>query len=139
MTDSERNLKIVRAALVKLARGIAEGRVRMQMGDLERLVRLEEHLAEVHSASQKERLSRLPPEAMDNRLRELSLEMLRRVDGPDWTRELSEARLREAQAQGTQPEPDWLLKGIRALPTISQPTDPGAPETADLTLEPPGD
>ena len=44
--EGDRNLRIVRAALVRLAKGIAEGKVRMQMGDLDRLIRLEEHLGQ---------------------------------------------------------------------------------------------
>jgi len=39
-----RNRKIVQLALMKLARGIADGKVRMQMGDLDRLIRLQSFL-----------------------------------------------------------------------------------------------
>ena len=44
--EYERNLKIVRVALMKLAKGIADGKVKMQMGDLDRLIRLESFLRE---------------------------------------------------------------------------------------------
>lgn len=39
-----RNLKIVRAALVRLAKLIASGDIKPRIGDLERLVKLEEYL-----------------------------------------------------------------------------------------------
>lgn len=42
----ERNLKIVRAALHRTAREISQGRVKSQIGDLERLIRLEDHLVD---------------------------------------------------------------------------------------------
>jgi len=38
----ERNHKIVEMAIVRLAKAIADGKVRMQLGDLERLIRLQE-------------------------------------------------------------------------------------------------
>lgn len=41
---TERNLKIVRAALMRLAKAIANGDIKPRLSDLERLVRLEEHL-----------------------------------------------------------------------------------------------
>jgi len=49
--DSQVNLlardqKIVHMALMKLAKGIADGKVKMQMGDLDRLIRLRGHLQE---------------------------------------------------------------------------------------------
>ncbi len=40
----ERNLKIVNAAMARLAKGIVDGTVRMNMGDLDRLIRLESFL-----------------------------------------------------------------------------------------------
>lgn len=39
-----RRRKIVHMALLKLAKGIADGGVRMQLGDLERLIRLQDYL-----------------------------------------------------------------------------------------------
>ena len=44
LSERDRNLKMVRGALLRLARGIHDGTVKMQMGDLDRLIRLEEHL-----------------------------------------------------------------------------------------------
>jgi hypothetical protein len=44
VAEADRNLKVVRAAIMRLARGIVEGHVKMQMSDLERLVRLENEL-----------------------------------------------------------------------------------------------
>jgi len=44
VNETERNLKIVRVALLKLAKGIADGKVKIQMGDLDRLIRLETFL-----------------------------------------------------------------------------------------------
>ncbi len=38
------NQKIVQMALVRLAKAIADGKVRMQLGDLERLIRLQKSL-----------------------------------------------------------------------------------------------
>jgi hypothetical protein len=41
---SARNLKIVRAALTRLAKAIVNGDVKPRLADLDRLIRLEEHL-----------------------------------------------------------------------------------------------
>lgn len=46
--DNVRNLKIVRVAILKIARAIAEGRVKATMGDLDRMVKLEERLLGIH-------------------------------------------------------------------------------------------
>lgn len=53
--DSQANLlardqKIVHMALIKLARGIAEDRVKLQAADLDRLIRLRTYLDEYHRA-----------------------------------------------------------------------------------------
>lgn len=45
--EHDRNRKIVTMALMKLAKGIAEGKVKMQMGDLDRLIRLQGYLDSV--------------------------------------------------------------------------------------------
>jgi len=42
----DRDQKIVQMALIKLAKGIADGTVKMQMGDLDRLIRLRGYLRE---------------------------------------------------------------------------------------------
>ncbi len=42
--EQDRNKKIVRMALVRLAKAIADGKVRMQLSDLDRLIRLQSHL-----------------------------------------------------------------------------------------------
>ena len=42
--EGERNQKIVQMAVVRLARAIAQGKVRMQVGDLDRLIRLQAFL-----------------------------------------------------------------------------------------------
>jgi hypothetical protein len=44
MTRQGRNSKIVEMALVRLARGIADGKVRMHLADIERLIRLQAEL-----------------------------------------------------------------------------------------------
>ncbi len=44
MTDQERYHKIVRMAVTKLAKAIAEDRVKLQAADLDRLIRLEDYL-----------------------------------------------------------------------------------------------
>ena len=45
ITDQERYHKIVRMAVTKLAKAIAEDRVRLQAADLDRLIRLEDYLS----------------------------------------------------------------------------------------------
>ena len=45
MTDQERYHKIVRMAVTKLSKAIAEDRVKLQAADLERLIRLEDYLS----------------------------------------------------------------------------------------------
>jgi len=45
IAERSRHLKIVEMAIVRLAKGINEGQVRLQMGDLERLIRLKGYLA----------------------------------------------------------------------------------------------
>lgn len=42
--DGERNQKIVELALMKVAKAIAEGKVRIQLSDLDRILRLQEFL-----------------------------------------------------------------------------------------------
>lgn len=42
--DGERNLKIVRAALMKLAKGIVDGTIKPRIDDLPRLIQLEQDL-----------------------------------------------------------------------------------------------
>lgn len=42
--ETERHLKIVNAALIRWVRDLADGKIRMQSGDLDRLIRLQEHL-----------------------------------------------------------------------------------------------
>jgi transposase len=44
VTQRSRNRKIVEMALVRLAKAVAEGKVRMQLGDIERLIRLQADL-----------------------------------------------------------------------------------------------
>jgi len=44
VSHRERNLKIVQMAMVKLAKAVADGRVKMTMGDLDKLIRLEAFL-----------------------------------------------------------------------------------------------
>jgi len=44
MDETSRNKRIVQMALVRLARAIANGQIRMQMGDLDRLIRLQSFL-----------------------------------------------------------------------------------------------
>lgn len=43
--ENERHLKIVRGALLRLAKGIAEGKIRMQLSDVDRMIRLERQLS----------------------------------------------------------------------------------------------
>ncbi len=44
VSHRERNLQIVHMALVQLARAVADGQVRMTLGDLDKLIRLESFL-----------------------------------------------------------------------------------------------
>lgn len=48
---NNRNLKIVRAALLQTAKDISNGKVKPQMGDLERLMRFEEYLTAQRTSS----------------------------------------------------------------------------------------
>jgi hypothetical protein len=45
IVGNERHLRIVRAALIRLAKGIAEGKIRMQLSDVDRMIRLERELS----------------------------------------------------------------------------------------------
>ena len=45
--EHDRNRKIVQMALMRLAKAIADGKVKMQMGDLDRLIRLQQYLDSV--------------------------------------------------------------------------------------------
>ncbi|MFC1476291.1 hypothetical protein ACFLQW_04755 [Candidatus Zixiibacteriota bacterium] len=44
LDEQDRNKRIVRMALVRLAKAIADGKVRMQLSDLDRLIRLQSYL-----------------------------------------------------------------------------------------------
>jgi hypothetical protein len=81
--DNVRNLKITRVALMKVAKAIAEGRVRIQMGDLDRLVKLEERLTGTHGISPKElaqyidmiqEVKRIRPDQLKDEIRKLALD-----------------------------------------------------------------
>ena len=50
LAEISRNRKIVQMALVRLAKGIAEGKVKMQLGDLDRLIRLQAFIDDVRGA-----------------------------------------------------------------------------------------
>ena len=52
----DRDQKIVHMALMKLAKGIADGQVKMQMGDLDRLIRLRGYLRESQESDNIDRL-----------------------------------------------------------------------------------
>ena len=67
----DRNLKIVRVALMKVAKAIAEGRVRIQMGDLDRLVRLEGYITEQRGDNVRPDLQSLTDEQLMERMRTL--------------------------------------------------------------------
>ncbi len=82
--ESDRNLKIVRVAILRIAKAIAEGRVRSTMGDLDRMVRLEERLTGVHGISPKllakaaaylQDLERMPMERLMADVRRSALEL----------------------------------------------------------------
>lgn len=49
--ETERNLKIVRLAIGRIAKAIGDGQVKMNMADLESLIRMEEHLLGKSDAS----------------------------------------------------------------------------------------
>ena len=69
--EIDRNLKIVRVALMKVAKAIAEGQVKIQMGDLDRLVRLEGYLGEQRSHNRPSDLSQLSDDELMERIRVL--------------------------------------------------------------------
>lgn len=71
---NNRNLKIVRAALLQTAKDISQGRVKPQMGDLERLMRFEEYLT-----SQRRTESELPELTDPDALVERGLRLVRVV------------------------------------------------------------
>jgi len=73
--EIDRNLKIVRVALMKVARAIAEGRVKIQMGDLDRLVRLEGYLGEQRNLNHPTDLSNLSDDQLMERARDLVASM----------------------------------------------------------------
>lgn len=73
--EIDRNLKIVRVALMKVAKAIAEGRVKIQMGDLDRLVRLEGYLGEQRSQHHPDDLSKLSDDELNERIRVLHARM----------------------------------------------------------------
>ena len=77
-TQQDRNLKLVRGALMKVAKGIAEGRVRIQMGDLDRLIRLEGDLTEQRDHIDRPDLQSLTDDQLMERMR-----MLHRTLGED--------------------------------------------------------
>ena len=77
--EIDRNLKIVRVALMKVAKAIAEGRVKIQMGDLDRLVRLQGYLGEQRSQSRPTNLSQLSDDELNERARKLCESMSREV------------------------------------------------------------
>ena len=54
-----RNQKIVQLALVRLAKAIADGNVRMQLGDLERLIRLQGYLEKTGEWAEEQKRSPL--------------------------------------------------------------------------------
>lgn len=81
--ENVRNLKIVHAALMRIAKAIAEGRVPVRMGDLERMVRLEEHLTGTHGLSPQQlaryiemikEVESIPPEQMKDEVRRIALD-----------------------------------------------------------------
>jgi len=82
--ESDRNIKIVNMAILKIAKAIAEGRVKASMGDLDRMVRLEERLTGIHgisprmlarAASYLEGLQTLPMTHVKATLREMALDL----------------------------------------------------------------
>lgn len=66
---NNRNLKIVRAALLQTAKDISQGKVKPQMGDLERLMRFEEYLTAQRSPTGELFDSDDPDELRDRALR----------------------------------------------------------------------
>ena len=78
IAETERNLKIVRAALLRLAKDIAEGRVKSTLSDLPRLVQLEQDLLHPSKPTSAEaRYSNMTTEEMKARIREIGLSLLR--------------------------------------------------------------
>lgn len=78
----ERNLKMVEIALLRTAQDIAQGRVKPQMGDLDRLIRLEEQLLAAQRQRQEGALPELhDPEALMQRALRLVVELMSRYPG----------------------------------------------------------
>lgn len=55
--DNARNKKIVQMAMVKLARAIADGRIKMQLADLDRLIKLQSYIDGYHEGQTWDSLS----------------------------------------------------------------------------------
>jgi hypothetical protein len=90
----ERSLQIVQLALVQLAKAIAEGKVKMTMGDVDKLIRLEAFLCDLPDSRQEVvfgDLKNKSTEELRAMMRE-EIEMLKQLEGTEqqvgeWERE----------------------------------------------------
>ena len=81
----ERNVKIVQMALLRLAKAIADGQVKMALGDLDRLIRLESFLRDEPDSRQEVVYADLRSKSREE-LRELArkeMEMLKELQVPE--------------------------------------------------------
>ena len=81
----ERNLQIVHMALVQLAKAVADGQVKMNLGDLDRLIRLEAFLRDEPDSRQEVVFGDLRNKSTDE-LRQMirdEMELLGELQGPE--------------------------------------------------------
>jgi transposase-like protein len=98
IAETERNLKIVRAALMRLAKDIAEGRIKSQLSDLPRLVQLEQDLLRPPEPTSADDIRNLTDEQLKARSRELILSLLQSF--PDIRDEIVAMAAEEGRTKG---------------------------------------
>jgi hypothetical protein len=122
-TDHDQYRKVVRMALIKVAKAINADKVRVQVADLDRLVRLEQYLDETDAKRSPTDYAHFTEEQLKARLRELILSLLREF--PDLRDEL----IAMANEQSTAASPDTAGAGARSTPPPAEnpPTDETGP------------
>ena len=112
-TDSDQYRKLVRMALIKVAKAINADKVRVQVADLDRLVRLEQYLDETATKRSPTNLEHLTEEQLKARIREIGLSLLREC--PDIRYELI--------AMGTDPSTPACSEQSRTAPPDNEGAD----------------
>jgi len=94
----ERNLKIVEMSLIRLAKGISEGRIKMCLADLDRLIRLEAFLSDQPDSRAEIVFADLRNKSTEE-LREMvrqEMEMLKELEVKERRAELQDPQLAES-------------------------------------------